>query len=133
MTYMLCPICREKVIGGGIEELSQTFKEHLRSYHGMHELCPPDTGKTVRPVYEAHDKNAVGTEWSRPGEPTALVPDRQEVTDFAVRCPFCGKTVTGRSESDLGEQVRDHWSDIHDLGVRSRNLLSPSRGGRRGR
>jgi predicted small metal-binding protein len=124
---MTCPLCREKVIGGGVDELSQAFKGHLRLVHGMSGLRPPEAGGRVRPAYEAHDKNAVGAVWSRSGEPAPVVPDRQEVTDFVVRCPFCGRAVTGRSENDLGQQVLVHWSDVHDIRVRAREALTRSR------
>lgn len=46
-------------------------------------------------------------------------------------CPICREKVNGRSEIDLGEQVREHWSEAHDLRVRARESLPRSWGGRR--
>jgi hypothetical protein len=95
MTFMLCPICRDRVIGGGIEELSQNFTEHLRDNHRMTYLLSPSQTRVVRPSYDAHDKNSVGTRWADPKEGAALVPDSQEVTDFAIKCPFCLAVIRG--------------------------------------
>lgn len=132
MTYMLCPLCRGKVIGGGLDELSQDFTEHLRSVHRITDLPQPMEGKVVRPLYDSHDKNSVGARYAEPGVPAALVPDRQEVTDFAVRCPFCLTVVRGRNEIDLGVEVREHWSEDHGIHPRLK-LAAPLEWGGRGR
>jgi len=132
MTYMQCPICRKEVIGSGVDELSQALTVHLRDGHGMTELPSPREGMVLRPAYGEHDKDSMGTWYAEPGTQPALVPEEQEVTDFAVRCPFCRTLVAGRSETDLGEQVREHWSSDHGLRLRTRLPTLGPLGGRRG-
>jgi hypothetical protein len=131
MTFMLCPICREKVLGGGVDELSQSLREHLSHHHCMTALGLGAGEEVLRPAYDAHDGNAMGTVIGTSSRPSERVPERQEVTDFLVRCPFCDQLVAGRSESDLGAMVGEHWSRDHGIHAGLRSHLPPIWGGRR--
>lgn len=117
MTFMVCPICRGKVTGTGVDDLSQALEDHLSSEHRMTYFSRLDRSDLERrPVFNVHDGNPVGTALvPRGSDEPLLVNDRSEITDLEVRCPFCGESVFGESENDLGEQMVIHWSGAHNL------------------
>ena len=39
----------------------------------------------------------------------------REGMDFRIQCPFCSTVVEGDDDDDLGDNLKDHWGDSHQL------------------
>jgi predicted small metal-binding protein len=61
-----------------------------------------------------------------------VVSERAEVTAplMAIQCPFCNTVLRADDEDDLGDDLKDHWGDVHQLRptIRAEMGMGPARG-----
>jgi hypothetical protein len=48
--------------------------------------------------------------------PEAEIRDvRRTAPEFAIKCPFCNEVMRADDDDDLGDDLKDHWGDVHHL------------------
>ena len=49
-------------------------------------------------------------------KPEAELEDvRQTAPEFVIKCPFCNEVLRADDDDDLGDDLKDHWGDVHQL------------------
>ena len=130
MVSVTCPICEEEIKARDPTGLGTGLKEHLMTTHRMENLAciqlEPIGGPAKEIVHYEVEKEV--TVERTLGE----TPSRREVVrespaeveresvqrtgeDYKIRCPFCNVGVEGDDEDDLGNNLKEHWGDAHQI------------------
>lgn len=104
MVMVTCPICEERVSGADSMDLSNSLRDHLVDIHKMDNLSlielnepmPTKTGKKT-------DLDV------------SMEGGLQTGKQIHISCTFCGKDILGDDEDDLGNNLKEHWGDDHQI------------------
>jgi len=53
---------------------------------------------------------------------------RRTTPEFLIKCPFCNEVIRADDDDDLGDDLKDHWGDVHQIRPTIRAELGISRG-----
>lgn len=104
MVIITCPICEERVSGRDSTGLSNSLRDHLAGIHRMSNLSLIEL-KGQMPTTTG-EKMDVGI-----GMESGIQTGKQ----IHISCTFCGKDILGDDEDDLGNNLKEHWGDEHQL------------------